>query len=96
VFLYNQGAWLDRQGHIQLGSRAALLGIVFGVFNHAADGKIIVKPAPTQLSDKVQSLIPNNLGVCIKASKLLDFEPAMVKVGVKIPDGYVIRSHLVP
>jgi hypothetical protein len=96
VFLYNQGAWSDRQGHLQLGSRTALLGIVFGVFNHAADGKIVVQPAPTQLSQKVQSLIPNNLGVCIRASKLLDFEPALVKLGVKVPDGYVIRSRFVP
>ncbi len=94
VFLYNQGAWADRAGHLQFGSRAALIGVVFGVYNHATDGQIVMRPAPTQLTPMVQSLVPNNLGVCIKATKLLDFEPLLMKFGVKVPDGYVIRSRL--
>jgi hypothetical protein len=94
VFLYNQGAWADRAGHLQFGSRAALIGIVFGVYNHATDGQIVMRPAPTQLTPMVQSLVPNNLGVCIRAAKLLDFEPLLVKLGVKVPDGYFIRSRL--
>jgi hypothetical protein len=96
VFLYNQGAWSDREGHFQLGSRAALIGIVFGVYNHTTDGRIIMLPAPTQLTPQVQSQIPNNLGVCIKAEKLLDFEPQLVKYGAKVPDGYVVRSSFSP
>jgi hypothetical protein len=93
VFLYNQGAWSDRAGHLQLGNRTALIGIIFGVYNHTTDGKIVMQPAPTQLSPMVKSLIPNNLGLCIKASKILDFEPVLVNLGVKIPDGYSVRSR---
>jgi hypothetical protein len=92
VFLYNQGAWADRHGHLALGGRLKLLGIVYGVALHNANGEIRVVPAPTQARVIAVSPIPNNLGICIDSSRILDFEPVFVKMGLRPPDGYVMRS----
>ena len=40
VFLYNQGAWTDRRGHLQIGGRVKLLGIIYAVALHDANGEI--------------------------------------------------------
>ena len=93
VLLYDQGAWANRSGATIVGTRFALLGVVFGVFNSLATGEMKIVPAPTQWRTLVTSLIPNNLGVCVKASHILDFEPLLVEKGlIKPPDGYVMRS----
>jgi len=92
VFLYNQGAYADRQGHLAIGGRMKLLGIVYAVALHDVNGEIRVIPAPTQARQSVISPIPNNLGLCIKSSKVLDFEPLIVQRGFHPPDGYVMRS----
>lgn len=96
VFLFNQGSWQDRAGHFSIGTRLKLLGVVFAVAQHKINGEIVMRPAPTQLKPVVETLIPNNVGVCIKASKILDFEPILIKRGLaKLPDGYVLRSKYI-
>lgn len=93
VFLFNQGAWSDKSGHLQLGVRIKLLGIVYAVQLHTAPGEIAIVPAPTQRALSLTQL-PNNLGVCIKASRILDFEPEFIRLGIlKQPEGYVMRSR---
>jgi hypothetical protein len=93
VFLFNQGTWAGRDGSVQVGMRISLLGIVFAVAQHKSDGQIVIRPAPTQSTPLVETLIPNNIGICVKAAKLLDFEPIMIKLGLaKAPDGYEVRS----
>lgn len=96
VFLLNQGSWANRAGQLQIGSRIKLLGIIFAVAQHKTDGQIVFKPAPTQARPSVETLMPNNVGLCIKSSKVLDFEPILVKLGVKLPEGYVMRSKYQP
>ncbi|WP_315775112.1 MULTISPECIES: serine protease [unclassified Bradyrhizobium] len=91
VFLYNQGAWLNRDNQVQFGTRALLLGIVWGVRLHTQPGQIAIIPAPTQQAITLTNL-PNNLGICIKSSRILEFEPEIVKRGYKIPDGYKMRA----
>jgi S1-C subfamily serine protease len=93
VFLYNVGAWLNENNQPQLGTRVALLGIVWGVFETSTEGEIRVLPAPTQFTTKVFSNIPHNLGACVPSYCILDFEPEMVRLGYKPPDGYKMRAQ---
>jgi hypothetical protein len=95
VFLYNQGTWANRDGSTALGSRVQLLGVIYAVALHTTDGDILIVPAPTQAKSVARSQIPNNLGLCIKASRILEFEPILVQRGFKVPDGYKMRiEHL--
>lgn len=97
VFLFNQGSWAGRAGGLQIGTRINLLGVIFAVAQHQSDGQIVIRPAPTQAGQMVQTLIPNNLGLCVRAEKVLDFEPILIKIGaVPLPDGYVMRSTYNP
>jgi S1-C subfamily serine protease len=93
VFLYNVGAWLNENNQPQLGTRVALLGIVWGVFETSTEGEIRILPAPTQFTTKVFSNIPHNLGACVPSYCILDFEPEMVRLGYKPPDGYKMRAQ---
>jgi hypothetical protein len=92
VYLFNIGSYPGKNGGIIIGSRVKLLGIVYAVAQHSVNGEIRIVPAPTQSAPVVSSLIPNNLGVCIAASRILEFEPILMKRGVSPPDGYKIRS----
>jgi hypothetical protein len=95
VFLFNQGTWASRDGSTNVGSRIQLLGIVYAVALHTTDGDVVVVPAPTQARAIAKSQIPNNLGLCIKASRVMEFEPILVQRGFKVPDGYNMRvEHL--
>jgi S1-C subfamily serine protease len=65
VFLYNVGAWINENNVAQLGTRVALLGVVWGVFETPTEGEIRVVPAPTQFTNKIFSNVPHNLGACV-------------------------------
>lgn len=92
VFVYNQGSWINRNNEIQLGIRLILIGIVFAVAQHAVNGEIKIIPAPTASKQISISAIPNNIGICIQASQILDFEPEMIKRGFRPPSGYSMRA----
>jgi hypothetical protein len=92
VLLYNQGMFANRQGTTVVGSRIKLLGIVWGVKINPVNGEISIVPAPTQARTIVNSQVPNNLGVCVKTSRVLEFEPIFVEKGFKPPDGYKMRA----
>ena len=95
VLLYNAGGWATRAGDTALGSRLWLLGVVSQVYNHLAPGEITVQPAPMELRPVASTLVPNNLGVCIKASRILEFEPFLVEAGlVQKPEGFEFRNKL--
>lgn len=91
VFVYNQGSWLNRNNQVQLGTRLMLVGIVYAVAQHSVSGDLMIVPAPTQKQISV-SQIPNNLGLCIKSSRILEFEPLIMSKGFQLPDGYVMRA----
>jgi hypothetical protein len=92
VLLYNQGAWVDRSNNVIGGVRVSFLGIVYGVKVHAAPGELVTIPAPTQRTASLTAL-PNNLGVCIKSSRVFDFEPELIMRGLyALPDGYMMRA----
>ena len=95
VLLFNQGSYPTRQGLV-IGSRVKLLGVVHAVFNDPVNGEISIVPAPTQARTVVSSAVPNNLGICVKASRILEFEPILVQRGFKPPDGYKMRAASPP
>lgn len=73
VVLYNIGSVATRQG-LQIGaSRVKLLGILYAGPQHTATGELQVVNIPIQQKVLAFSRIPNNLGLVIKATKLLDF-----------------------
>jgi hypothetical protein len=92
VMLYNDGSWPTRNGGTVMGgTRAALLGVVYGVAVEDISGNVSIQQAPTQAIASVQ--VPTNLGACIQASRVLEFEPLLVKtMGIAVPAGYRMRA----
>jgi V8-like Glu-specific endopeptidase len=75
VFLYNVGSWADRSGNtIMGGTRVKLLGVLYAGPQHTATGEIRIVNVPTKETPVSISRIPNNLGLIIKASRLLEFD----------------------
>lgn len=75
VFLYNTGGWTDRRGNVNIGSvRVKLLGVLYAGPQHTATGEVRVVDVPTREAPVAISRIPNNLGLIIKASRLLEFD----------------------
>ncbi|MGI8654549.1 MAG: S1 family peptidase [Pyrinomonadaceae bacterium] len=75
IFLFNVGGYVTKSGNVMLGSsRIKLLGILYAGPQHTATGEIEIVNVPTQQRAVAFSRIPNNLGLVIKAQKLLDFE----------------------
>ena len=77
VFLYNVGAWATREGAIVGGSRIKLLGVLYAGPQHTATGEVQVVAVPTQQRVVAVSSIPNNLGMVIKARRLLEFDEVL-------------------
>lgn len=92
VFLFNEGTWITREATVAGGYRIKLFGIVYAVAQHSVTGEIAVVPAPTNVREIAVSAIPNNLGVCIRSSRILEFEPIFVNNGFQLPDGYKMRE----
>ncbi len=73
VLIFNQNGYSDRKGNIYFGrSRVILLGILYAGPQSLAEGQIVMLPnssIPIALSK-----IPNNLGMVIKAERILEME----------------------
>jgi hypothetical protein len=80
VLLYNSGAYINRQGNTVVGKRIWLLGILYGGPQYNIEGKIEILPVPTEMKTIPISRIPSNLGNVIKAKKLLEFKPVLIKL----------------
>lgn len=74
VMLVDIGGYYDHTGMNVGASRLKLLGVLYAGPQHTVEGEIQVVTVPTH--EKTISLagIPNNLGVCIKADAILEFE----------------------
>ena len=95
VLLYNDTPWMNRNGGTVVGGvRAKLLGIVYAVAIQDVGGNVILQEAPTAAMTGTGTMkVPTNLGACIKAGRILEFEPLLVRNGiVKPPPGYVMRA----
>ncbi len=75
VFLYNNGGYATRAGGMVMGGiRVKLLGVLYAGPQHTATGEIRIVNVPTQQRAIAISAIPQNLGLIIKSSRLLDFD----------------------
>ncbi len=80
VFLCNLGNWTDRMGTTNIGTRIALLGILYAGPQYTVEGELKVLPIPTQMIPVPLSKIPINLGMVIKAKRILDFRPILTNL----------------
>jgi len=69
-----------------------LIGIVYGVATYGVDGQVLIQNAPTQLVLPSRVNVPINVGACLMASRVLEFEALMLKAGLKAPPGYIART----
>jgi hypothetical protein len=77
VLLYDLGNYINRQGATVIGTRIALLGILYAGPQFTVEGEIKVLPIPTQMKPVPVSRIPVNLGIVIKARQILEFKPVL-------------------
>jgi len=74
------GNYANRQGGTVIGTRIALLGVLYAGPQFTVEGEIIVSPIPTQMKPVPVSRIPINLGIVIKAKQILEFKPIIEKM----------------
>lgn len=76
VMLLNEGSYRT-QNAIVMGSRVKLLGVLYAGPQHTATGTVQVVNIPTRQEPIAISRIPNNLGIIIKAKKIIELEAAV-------------------
>jgi len=75
VFIFNEGGYRDKKGNHFMGqSRILLLGTLYAGPQHTATGEIKVINISTSTKPISVSKIPNNLGLVIKHSRILELE----------------------
>lgn len=84
VFLLNQGAYPDKSGRLNIGTRFKFLGVVYKTCLHTSDGQIKIVNIPTGLTAIPSVQTPNNLGICIKSDRILEFEKVLIDRGVEL------------
>ncbi|WHP05128.1 serine protease [Acinetobacter corruptisaponis] len=77
VLIFNEGGYMDKKGNMYMGSnRIILLGILYAGPQATTTGEIIMSPniqRPIAISQ-----IPNNLGLIIKAERIMEMEKLFV------------------
>lgn len=85
VMLANFGSYVDRDGNTHMGThRFKLLGVLWGGPQYNARGEIRARPVPTQSGLVSESLIPTNLGFCVKATQLDWFQSHFESANIDI------------
>ena len=77
VFVYREGVWYDRRrGGALLMNRPQvfLIGVLHSGFEHRVDGEIVPVQIPTAIVPVPRTQIPNNLGVVLKAERIMELE----------------------
>jgi hypothetical protein len=78
VLVCDLGQVYTKKGVNLASNRVKFLGILYAGFQNRVDGRLEVVPVPTTNQIISVSDIPNNLGIVIKARKILDFD-AIIK-----------------
>lgn len=73
VMLLNEGSYRTHDAMV-IGSRVKLLGVLYAGPQHTATGSIQIINIPTRQEPIIISRIPNNLGIIIKAKKIIELE----------------------
>lgn len=94
VVLLDESMWVGKEGTVNMGRpRIALLGIVHSVAVSRREGEIEFQKIPTSVKAVPVSHLPINLGICVKAHKLHDFEAVLIGMGLcKLPPSYVLSE----
>ncbi|MCK1734844.1 trypsin-like peptidase domain-containing protein [Bradyrhizobium sp. 138] len=79
VFIYNEGTYLNGNSVI-FGGRLLLIGVLYAVHLHTAQGEIRTVTVPTDTKSMSFSAIPNNLGICLHAARILEFRELLQRV----------------
>lgn len=83
VLIASDGPWLDRsRGTLLTRGPTKLVGIVYQTFIHNAEGRLVAVPIPVAANDQNMAAItrvPNNLGLVISASRLLEMEDMLTE-----------------
>lgn len=74
VFILNEGAYTTRNSTFLGNSRVIFLGVLYAGPQVSIEGDIVVEDVPTAQRAVSYSRVMMNLGIVIKAHKLLDFE----------------------
>ena len=78
ILIASDGPWKDRSNNaLRTAAPTKLVGVVYKTFIHNDLGKLISVPIPTLATDENNAAIvrvPNNLGLVISASRLLEME----------------------
>jgi hypothetical protein len=75
VFIFNEAGYSDKRGNTYMGTtRLILLGILYAGPQYTAEGEIQIVDVPTSQRAISVSKIPNNLGLVIKAERIIELE----------------------
>lgn len=86
VLIVNQGLVQDKRGNVAFGgSRVVFLGVLYAGPQTTASGQIIVETVPTAMRPIPIINMMMNLGFCVRAAKLRDFEALLLVQGVLPP-----------
>jgi hypothetical protein len=89
VFLYNESSYMDRKGSTIMGGvRIKLIGIAYGVAVQDVSGNVAIQAGPTTVAAAGSMAVPTNLGACIAATRIREFETLLIAKGAKPPPGY--------
>lgn len=94
VLIVNQGLVQDKKGNVNLGgSRILFLGVLYAGPQTTASGQIVVKTVPTTLQPIPVINMMMNLGFCVRAAKLRDFEAILVAKGLLLPPPRLLAAN---
>lgn len=75
VFIFNEGGYRDKNGNMYIGaSRVLLLGVLYAGPQYTVEGEIKIIDVPVSQKPIVFSTVPNNLGLILKAERILELE----------------------
>jgi hypothetical protein len=88
--IYIRGPIHKKDGNIDYGVMYALIGVLYGTYNIDILGEIKMVEIPTNMTPVAQSSFPIHLGVCIKAEAILRLDEALIRIGIRVPEGYLM------
>lgn len=88
VLLFNVGVYSEKNGIPTMGKRIKLLGVLYKNVVFRAKGQIQVVPVPTRIMPSSITCIPTNLGLVIKAERILEFSEVVQEMVQPVPDIY--------
>ena len=74
VFIYNQGSY-SIGNTLYAGDRMLLIGVVYATYQHEINGNLEAVEIPSSNRIISKSVVPNNLGIVIKAKRILELIP---------------------